>query len=81
MSYTGDLNCDATHAGSITVTGHGLWQRNTYRPIFGKMWCFNFGWNIRALVEPGFITPSQWVDNTAFIKNYPATFAFTIRKA
>lgn len=79
MTYQGNLNCDATHEGTIRVQGHGLWQYNSYHKLFGKMICLNFGHNIRALVEPEFITPDQWHDNTALIKNYPATFAFTIR--
>ena len=79
MSYAGDINCDATHPGTIRVKGHGLWQYNSYHKLFGKMVCLNFGHNIRALVEPGFITPDQWHSNEALIKNYPATFAFTIR--
>lgn len=79
MSYQGDINCDDKHPGTIRVQGHGLWQYNSYHKLFGKMVCLNFGHNIRALVEPGFITPDQWHDNTALIKNYPATFAFTIR--
>ena len=79
MSYAGDINCDATHPGTIRVEGHNLWQFNSYQPFLGKMICFNFGHNIRALVEPGFITPDQWHDNTALIADYPATFAFSPR--
>ena len=79
MTYQGKIDCDATHPGTIRVQGHGLWQFNSYQPFLGKMICFNFGHNIRALVDPAYITPDQWHDNTAFIKNYPATFAFTIR--
>jgi hypothetical protein len=79
MSYQGDINCDDTHEGTIRVEGHGLWQYNSYHKFSNKMVCLNFGHNIRALIEPGFITPDQWHDNTALIKNFPATFAFTIR--
>lgn len=79
MSYQGDINCNDKNSGTIRVQGHGLWQYNSYHKLFGKMICLNFGHNIRALVEPGFITPDQWHDNTDLIKNYPATFAFTIR--
>ena len=79
MSYAGDINCNETHEGTIRVEGHNLWQYNSYHYVFGKMMILNFGHNIRALVDPAFITPTQWVDNTALIKNYPATFAFTVR--
>jgi hypothetical protein len=79
MSYTGDLNCSPTKPGHILVKGHGLFQYVLYKPMLGKTLYLNFGWNIKALVEPGFITPTQWVDNTAFIKDYPATFAFSPR--
>jgi hypothetical protein len=79
MSYQGDINCNETHEGTIRVEGHNLWQYNSYHYVFGKMMILNFGHNIRALVDPAFITPTQWVDNTALIKNYPATFAFTVR--
>jgi len=79
MSYSGDLNCNPTNPGHILVKGHGLWQFVLYKTVFSKCIYLNFGWNIKALVEPGFITPDQWHDNTALIKNYPATFAFSPR--
>ena len=79
MTYQGKLDCNETTEGTIRVQGHDLWQYNSYHKFFGKMICLNFGHNIRALVEPAFITPDQWHDNTALIKNFPATFAFTIR--
>ena len=47
--------------------------------IGSKCLYLNFGWNIKALVEPGFITPDQWHNNSALIANYPATFAFSPR--
>ena len=79
MSYSGDLDCNPTKPGHILVKGHGLWQYVLYKPMLGKTLYLNFGWNIKALVEPGFITPDQWHDNTALIKQYPATFAFSPR--
>jgi len=79
MTYQGDINCNEQNEGTIRVQGQGLWQYNSYHHVFGKMMILNFGHNIRALVDPSFITPDQWHDNTALIKNYPATFAFTIR--
>jgi hypothetical protein len=78
MTYAGDINCDATHVGTIRVNGQGLWQYNSYQPIFGKMICFNFGHNIRALVDPAYINDPV---NKDFIANFPAIFAFTIRFA
>lgn len=79
MSYLGDLHCDETHPGDLLVKGHGLFQYVLFKPIFGKTLYLNLGWNIRSLVDPAFITPDQWHDNTALIKNYPATFAFSPR--
>jgi len=79
MSYSGDLNCSPTNPGHILVKGHGLFQWVYYKSIGSKTLYLNFGWNIKALVEPGFITPDQWHDNTALIKDYPATFAFSPR--
>ena len=79
MSYLGDLDCSPTKPGHILVKGHGLWQYVLYKPMLGKTLYLNLGWNIKALVEPGFITPDQWHDNTALIHDYPATFAFSPR--
>jgi hypothetical protein len=79
MSYSGDLDCSPTKPGHIFVKGHGLWQYVLYKPMLGKTLYLNFGWNIKALVDPGFITPDQWHDNTALIADYPATFAFSPR--
>lgn len=79
MSYSGDLNCSPTNPGHILVKGHGLFQWVYYKNIGSKCLYLNFGWNIKALVEPGFITPDQWHDNTALIHDYPATFAFSPR--
>lgn len=79
MSYSGDLHCDEAHPGHLLVKGHGLFQYVLFKPMFGKTLYLNLGWNIRALVDPAFITPDQWHDNTALIKDYPATFAFSPR--
>lgn len=79
MSYSGDLDCSPTKPGYILVKGHGLFQWVYYKKLGSKCLYLNFGWNIKALVEPGFITPDQWHDNTAFIAKYPATFAFSPR--
>lgn len=79
MSYSGDLDCSPTKPGHIFVKGHGLFQWVYYKKIGSKCLYLNFGWNIKALVEPGFITPDQWHDNTALIADYPATFAFSPR--
>jgi len=79
MSYSGDLYCSPTKPGHILVKGHGLFQWVYYKKLGSKCLYLNFGWNIKALVEPGYITPDQWHDNTAFIANYPATFAFSPR--
>ena len=79
MSYSGDLHCDEKNPGHLFVRGHGLFQYVLFKPMFGKTLYLNLGWNIRALVDPAFITPDQWHDNTALIKNYPATFAFSPR--
>ena len=79
MSYSGDLNCDEKHPGHLFVRGHGLFQYVLFKPMFGKTLYLNFGWNIRALVDPAFITPDEWHDNTAVIKNWHATFAFSPR--
>ena len=76
MTYQGKVDCGANNPGTIRVEGQGLWQYNSYQPIFGKMVCFNFGHNIRALVDPAYINDPT---NKDFIANYPATFAFTIR--
>lgn len=79
MSYSGDLDCSPIKPGHILVKGHGLWQYVLYKRVYSKCIYLNLGWNIKALVEPGFINPDRWHDNTAFIKNYPATFAFSPR--
>ena len=79
MSYTGDLDCSPTKLGSIFVKGHGLFQYVLYKKLGSKVLYLNFGWNIKALVEPGYITPDEWHDNTAFIKDYQATFSFSPR--
>ena len=79
MSYSGDLHCDESHPGHLLVKGNGLFQYVLFKPMFGKTLYLNFGWNIKALVDPGFITPDQWHDNTALIADYPATFAFSPR--
>jgi hypothetical protein len=79
MSYSGDLNCSPTEPGHILVTGHGLFQWVYYKKLGSKCLYLNFGWNIKALVEPGFIITDQWHDNTALIHDYPATFAFSPR--
>ena len=79
MSYSGDLHCDETHYGHILVKGHGLFQWVYTRKFFSKTLYLNFGWNIRALVDPAFITPDQWHNNTAVIKDWHATFAFSPR--
>ena len=79
MSYSGDLATNETHYGHILVTGHGLFQYVYTHKLGSKTFYLNLGWNIRALVDPAFITPTQWVDNTALIKDYPATFAFSPR--
>jgi len=79
MSYSGDLHCDETHYGHILVKGHGLFQWVYTKKLGSKTLYLNFGWNIRALVDPAFLTPDQWHDNTAVIKNYHATFAFSPR--
>lgn len=79
MSYSGDLHCDEQHPGHLLVKGHGLFQYVLFKPMFGKTLYLNLGWNIRALVDPAFITPDQWHDNTALIHDYPATFAFSPR--
>jgi hypothetical protein len=76
MSYTGDLHCDETHPGHLLVNGQGLWQYVLFRPMFGKTLYLNLGWNIRALVDPAYINDPT---NTAFIFDYPATFAFSPR--
>lgn len=79
MSYSGDLHCDETHPGHLLVKGHGLFQYVLFKPMFGKTLYLNLGWNIRSLVDPAFITPDQWHNNSALIANYPATFAFSPR--
>jgi len=79
MSYSGNLDCSPTKPGHILVKGHGLWQYVLYKPMLGKTLYLNFGWNIKALVDPGYITPDQWHNNSAVIANYPATFAFSPR--
>jgi hypothetical protein len=79
MSYSGNLDTDTTHYGHILVKGHGLWQWVYTKKIGSKCLYLNFGWNIKALVDPAFITPDQWHDNTALIADYPATFAFSPR--
>ena len=79
MKYKGDLHCDEKNPEYLLVTGHGLFQWVYFKHIGSKCLYLNFGWNIRALVDPAFITPDQWHDNTALIANYPATFAFSPR--
>ena len=79
MSYLGNLATNETHYGYILVTGHGLFQWVYTRKLGSKTLYLNFGWNIRALVDPAFITPDQWHNNTEVIKNYHATFAFSPR--
>lgn len=79
MFYSGDLNCNEQNPGYLLVTGHGLFQYVLFKHIGSKCLYINLGWNIRALVDPAFITPDQWHDNTALIANYPATFAFSPR--
>lgn len=76
MTYAGKVDCGANNPGTIRVEGQGLWQYNSYQPIFDKMICFNFGHNIRALVDPSYINDPV---NKDFIADFPATFAFTIR--
>ena len=76
MTYAGKIDCGATNPGTIRVEGQGLWQYNSYQSILGVMICFNFGHNIRALVDPQYINDPI---NKDFIANFPATFAFTIR--
>jgi hypothetical protein len=80
MSYKGDLNCDETHPGSLMVKGHGVFQYVLFKKLGSKTLYLNLGWNIRALVDPAFITPDQWHDNTAVIKDWHATFAFSPRR-
>jgi hypothetical protein len=79
MSYSGTLGINATNPGSLLIKGHGLFQWVYYKKLGSKCLYLNFGWNIMALVDHGFITPDQWHDNTALIKQYPATFAFSPR--
>ena len=79
MSYLGDLATNETHYGYILVTGHGLFQWVYTRKLGSKTLYINLGWNIKALIDPAFITPDQWHDNTEVIKNYHATFAFSPR--
>ena len=76
MTYAGKVDCGANNPGTIRVQGQGLWQYNSYQPIFGKTICLNFGHNIRALVDPSYINDPVNID---FIANFTATFAFTIR--
>ena len=79
MSYLGDLHCDEKNPGYLLVTGHGLFQWVYFKKIGSKTLYLNFGNNIRSLVDPAFITADQWHDNSALIKQYPATFAFSPR--
>lgn len=79
MTYSGDLATSETHYGHILVTGHGLFQWVYTRKLGSKTLYINLGWNIRALVDPAFITPDQWHDNTEAIKDWHATFAFSPR--
>lgn len=76
MTYQGNIKCNEQTEGTIRVQGQGLWQYNSYHQVFGKMMILNFGHNIRALVDPAFINDPI---NAELIKNFPATFAFTIR--
>ena len=76
MSYSGDLHCDESHPGHLLVKGQGLFQYVLFKPMFGKILYLNLGWNIRALVDPAFVNDPN---NTAFIADYPATFAFSPR--
>ena len=79
MSYKGTLDCNVDKPGYILVTGHGLFQWVYYKKLGSKCLYLNFGWNIKALVDPAFTTPDQWHNNTALIKDYSATFAFSPR--
>ena len=79
MSYKGTLDCNVDKPGYILVTCHGLFQWVYYKKLGSKCLYLNFGWNIKALVDPAFTTPDQWHNNTDLIKDYPATFAFSPR--
>jgi len=79
MNYVGDIATSETHYGHILVTGHGLFQFVYTHKLGFKTFYLNLGWNIRALVDPAFITPDQWHDNTEAIKDWHATFAFSPR--
>lgn len=76
MSYVGDLECDESNPGYLLVTGKGLFQWVYFKKIKSKTLYLNFGWNIRALVDPAYINDPN---NAAFIADYPATFAFSPR--
>lgn len=76
MSYSGDLKCNETNPGHLLVKGQGLFQYVLFKPMFGKVLYLNFGWNIRALVDPQYVNDPT---NAAFIADYPATFAFSPR--
>lgn len=76
ISYSGDLNCNPTNNGHILVKGNGLFQYVLYKSIGSKCLYLNFGWNIKALVDPQYINDPT---NAPFIANYPATFAFSPR--
>lgn len=79
MSYSGDLNCNEKNPGHILVKGHGLFQWVYTKHIGSKCLYLSFGWNIRSLVDQGFLIADQWHDNSAFINQYTATFAFSPR--
>ena len=76
MSYSGDLNCNEQNPGHLLVKGQGLFQYVLFMHIFGKCLYLNFGWNIRALVDPAYVNDPT---NKDYIANYPATFAFSPR--
>ena len=72
------MNLYPYNPGHLLVKGHGLFQYVLFKHIGKKCLYLNFGWNIRSLVDPAFIN-DPWHDNSALIKNYPATFAFSPR--
>ena len=76
MSYSGDLNCSPTNNGHILVRGQGLFQWVLYKSVGKKCLYLNFGWNIKALVDPQYVNDPV---NAPFIADYPATFAFSPR--
>lgn len=76
ISWSGDLTCNEQNPGYLLVTGNGLFQWVLFKHIGGKCLYLNFGWNIRALVDPAYINDPN---NAPFIADYPATFAFSPR--